>query len=275
MNGFFAAGQWWDLTPDAQVALAVAADQLTAAGIESALSEAHAIWAAAGGANARFQTLVARRVAREPLSHLLGYRDFYKYRFRVTADVLDPRPDTETLVDVALAAAFQSVLDLGTGSGCILLSLLADRVGAQGVGTDISADALQIASRNAKDLNVADRVTFFQSDWFSTVDGVFDLIVSNPPYIALDEMAGLQPEVGTHEPRVALTDEGDGLSCYRAITADAPAHLKPGGLLAVEIGPTQAAAVAQMMRNHGFADPAVTRDIDGRDRVVSARLTQK
>jgi release factor glutamine methyltransferase len=215
--------------------------------------------------------IAAPRLERRPLSHILGRRAFFKHEFHVTPDVLDPRPETETLVVAALAQRFDRVLDLGTGSGAILLSLLAERGGAEGVGTDLSPGALRVAQGNAARLGIGARVGFVLSDWFAGVQGRFDLIVSNPPYIALNEMAGLAPELG-FEPRMALTDEADGLSAYRAICAGAGAHLTPGGTLIVEIGPTQGAAVAALMRRAGFTDIGVLPDLDGRDRVVRGRL---
>lgn len=285
MRGFFVGGHWWDVTKEDSEAIKGAAESLAVAGIDKAIQEAQLLWAAAmpnryenpaelvsGDVVRAFQALVERRSAREPLSHLIGYRDFYKHRFAVSSDVLDPRPETETLIEQALDGPFESVLDLGTGSGCILLSLLAERAGARGVGTDVSAAALTIAQRNVAKLELDHRTTLLQSDWYSAVTGSFDLIVSNPPYIAIDEMAGLQPEVRNHEPRMALTDEGDGLACYRTIVAGAPSHLVAGGRLIVEIGPTQAKAVSAMMADAGFADIHVTLDIDGRDRVVAARF---
>jgi len=213
----------------------------------------------------------ARRAAREPVSHILGYRDFWKHRFAVTPDVLDPRPETEALVEIALAAPFSKVLDLGTGSGAIVISLLAERPGATGVGTDISPRAVLVAGRNAVAAGVADRLIMPLSDWWEDVGGTYDLIVSNPPYIAGDEMAGLSPEVREHEPRMALTDDGDGLSAYRAITAGAARHLAPGGRLLLEIGPTQARAVTALLDRGGLEFVAVHPDLDGRDRVLEAR----
>lgn len=216
----------------------------------------------------RFDAAVTARAARQPVSQILGRRAFWKHDFHVTPDTLDPRPETETLVEAALTRPFASVLDMGTGTGAILISLLAERPGARGTGTDISAAALDVARGNAARLGV--RADFIQSDWFSAVSGGFDLIVSNPPYIALAEMAALAPEVRDWEPRGALTDEGDGLSAYRAIAAGAPAHLNPGGRLMVEIGPTQGAAVAALMAAAGLQQPRILPDLDGRDRVVTA-----
>ena len=188
----------------------------------------------------------------------------------VTPDVLDPRPETETLVAAALEQPFARLLDLGTGSGCILISLLADRPSAQGVGTDLSDAALEVARRNAGQLGVAERVRFLRSDWFGGVQGRFDLIVSNPPYIAEDEMAALAPEVRDWEPRAALTPGGDGLAAYRAIAQGAGARLMAGGRLILEIGPTQGAAVTALLRAAGFDCVEIRPDLDGRDRVVIA-----
>lgn len=214
-----------------------------------------------------FALLVSRRVSGEPMSHILGLRAFYENHFEVTADVLDPRPETEELVRAALQERFTTVLDLGTGSGCIILSLLAARPSANGVGVDASSAALGVAARNADKLGLSNRCELFASDWFASVSGSFDLIVSNPPYIALDEMAGLAPEL-SYEPRMALTDEGDGLSCYRIISAAADAHLNAGGWLMLEIGPTQGAAVLDLVNKAGFINTGIRADLDGRDRVI-------
>lgn len=217
----------------------------------------------------RFDAALRARAARQPVSQIIGRRAFWKHEFRVTRDTLDPRPETETLIEAALAEPFASVLDLGTGTGAILISLLAERPQARGTGTDISAAALSVAQENAAEIGVC--ATFLESDWFAAVTGRFDLIVSNPPYIALDEMAGLAPDVRDWEPRLALTDEGDGLAAYRVIAASAPGHLMPGGRLMVEIGPTQGAEVAALMQAAGLTDSHILPDLDGRDRVVFAR----
>jgi release factor glutamine methyltransferase len=214
--------------------------------------------------------LYFRRSFGVPMSHIRGYRDFYGRRFTVTDKVLDPRPDTEALIELALREPFSEVLDLGTGSGCILITLLSERPQATGIATDLSTDALQVAEANAEKHAVLPRAAFLHSNWLEIVGGQFDLIVSNPPYIALDEMPDLSAEVH-HEPRMALTDEGDGLSAYRTIIRDAPAHLRPGGRLMVEIGPTQGHAVAAMFRKAGLEEVQVRPDLDGRDRVVLGR----
>lgn len=218
----------------------------------------------------RFAIALARRVAREPLSHITGLRQFWGRAFRVTRDVLDPRPETEVLVAAALERPFDTVLDLGTGSGAILVSLLAERPTARGTGTDLSAAALAVARDNAARLGVADRAEFHPGAWFDALPAParFDLIVSNPPYIAADEMAALLAEVRNHEPGMALTDGGDGLSAYRAIAAGLRAHLAPGGRALFEIGPTQGAAVAALWLAAGLRVAGILPDLDGRDRVV-------
>jgi release factor glutamine methyltransferase len=217
---------------------------------------------------ARFEAAVAARAARQPVAQIAGERLFRGRSFRVTRDTLDPRPETEALVDQALAAPFGRVLDLGTGTGCILVTLLAERPGAAGMGVDLSPAALAVAAENAGRHGVV--ADFALSDWFAAVRGRFDLIVANPPYVAEDEMAGLAPEVRDWEPRLALTPGGDGLGAYRAIAAGLPAHLAPGGRVLVEIGPTQAAPVAALFAAAGLRAICVLPDLDGRDRVVAA-----
>ena len=219
---------------------------------------------------AAFQALIDRRLMHQPVSQIIGQRAFYGLDFAVSGDVLDPRPETERLVEIALTEPFSNLLDLGTGSGCILLTLLEQNGGANGVGTDISAPALKVAKANAAALNVASRAEFLISDWYSDVQGQYDLIVSNPPYIAQAEMAGLAPEVRDWEPHIALTPGGDGLGAYRTIAAGTRAHLAPGGRLIVEIGPTQGRDVAQIFAQAQLQQIQIAQDLDGRDRVVSA-----
>lgn len=220
----------------------------------------------------RYEQLVSLRAIRVPVSHLLGEREFYGRNFRVSPDVLDPRPETETLIEAALSEPFDHVLDLGVGSGCILVTLLAERASATGLGADLSEAACLQASANAVQHNVQDRTEIVRSDWFARIEGQFDLIVSNPPYIALSEMQDLSPEVREHEPRMALTDEGDGLDAYRRIAAGAPDVLMAGGRLLVEIGPTQARDVSALFDAAGLSDIRVIPDLDGRDRVVLGRI---
>lgn len=218
-----------------------------------------------------FDALVARRAGREPVSQLIGRRAFYGRDFAVTADVLDPRPETEVLIEAALAEPFGHVLDLGTGTGCILLTLLGETEDTRGVGVDLSPQAVLVAQANARAHELSHRARFLVSDWASEVEGVFDLVVANPPYIAQDEFSGLAPEVRDWEPRQALTDGADGLSAYRAIFRTIGPYLAEGGRLLVEIGPTQAEAVCRIAARQGFETVAVVPDLDGRDRVVVAR----
>ncbi len=216
----------------------------------------------------RFEQLIALRAVHVPVSHLVGERAFYGRRFKVSRDVLDPRPETETLIEAALAEPFDRVLDLGVGSGCVLVTLLAERKQATGLGVDISEAACLQASANAVLHGVAARADIRVSDWFENVSGQFDLIVSNPPYIALSEMAGLSDEVRRHEPEIALTDGGDGLGAYRRIAAGLGGHLAPHGRVLVEIGPTQGAAVRALLVSAGLGGVQILPDLDGRDRVV-------
>lgn len=223
-------------------------------------------------AEARFDSAVTAREARQPVAQIVGRRSFWGRDFLVTPEVLDPRPETETLVGAALAEPFVRVLDLGTGTGCLLLSLLAERPDATGLGIDISEEALAVARRNATALGLAGRATFRRGNWTEGVTGRFDLIVSNPPYIAEGELAGLAPEVRHWEPVIALSPGGDGLGAYRAILAGIPGLLAPRGRVMVEIGPTQAPEVGALMSGAGLAPAQLLHDLDGRPRVLVARL---
>src|SRR5690625_4944238 len=220
---------------------------------------------------ARFARAIARRIAGEPMSHITGSRSFWGREFGVGPEVLDPRPESEILIAEALRRGpFRRVLDLGTGSGCLLITLLAEWDDATGIGTDISPPALARAGANAKTFGVASRAEFLLADWTDGIDGQFDLIVSNPPYIAEDEMAALSREVREHEPRIALTPGGDGFGAYRAIAAGVGPLMMPGGCLMFEIGPTQAAAVSEILAGAGFRVTGIIPDFDGRQRVICA-----
>ncbi|HPE25782.1 peptide chain release factor N(5)-glutamine methyltransferase [Albidovulum sp.] len=221
-------------------------------------------------AQAAFAAAVTARAARQPVSQITGRRLFWGRSFKVTRDTLDPRPETEILVAAALERPFTRILDLGTGTGCILLSCLAGMPFATGTGTDVSGAALAVAAENAAALGLDARARFARSDWFSAVTGRFDLIVSNPPYIAAEEMASLAPEVRDWEPSGALSPGGDGLDAYRAIARGAGARLMAGGRLILEIGPTQGAAVAAMLAAQGFEGVEIRSDLDGRDRTIVA-----
>jgi len=219
----------------------------------------------------RFDAMIGQRAGRMPVSQILGFKAFWQGEFAVTHATLSPRPETETLVEQALAQSFSRVLDLGTGTGCIAISLLVARPDANGIATDISPDALQVAKGNAARHGVADRLSLVRSDWFSDVSGLFDLIVSNPPYIAASEMPALPPEVRNHEPALALSDMADGLTAYRRIAAGCRDHLLPGGRILLEIGPTQAEPVGALLTAAGLSDITIFHDLDDRDRVVAAR----
>ena len=218
----------------------------------------------------RYENLVALRAVRVPVSQLIGGREFYGRRFEVSQVVLDPRPETESLVEAAMAEPFSTVLDLGLGSGCILVTLLAERPLAKGVGVDVSSAACLQASANAVLYDVADRIEILESDWFDAVEDRFDLIVSNPPYLAREEMQQVSPEIELFEPRLALTDEGDGLGAYRVIAEQAQAYLNADGRVLVEIGWRQGAAVRKIFADQGWGEIAILPDMDGRDRIVCA-----
>ncbi|MEM6563920.1 MAG: peptide chain release factor N(5)-glutamine methyltransferase [Pseudomonadota bacterium] len=218
----------------------------------------------------RYEHLVSLRAVRVPVSQLIGGREFYGRRFEVSRDVLDPRPETESLIEVALSEPFQTVLDLGLGSGCILITLLAEREASTGIGVDISEAACLQASANAVRHCVAGRASVLQSDWFNAVEGRFDLIVSNPPYLSEQEMSDSQPELSDHEPRIALTDGADGLTAYHIIASHAQSYLNAQGRVLVEIGATQADDVRRIFAHQGWAEIAILPDLDGRDRVISA-----
>jgi release factor glutamine methyltransferase len=271
-----------------QAALTHAGQRLSAAGVEDFWREARILLAFVldidmlqvslrleetlnAEQSAALEEALTLRMARVPMSHILGYRDFYENRFIVTPDVLDPRPETEELVARALSAPFHNVLDLGTGSGCIILSLLAINSSARGLAVDQSAKALEVARSNAEKLQLTDRVRFCRSDWCSEISTErFDLIVSNPPYIHPNVWKGLSSEVH-QEPKSALTDDKDGLSHYATIAHQAHEFLAAEGRLLFEIGFDQGEAVAQILRQEGYRDIAILEDLDHRPRVVSCR----
>ena len=206
---------------------------------------------------ARFSSFTQRRLKFEPVSRILGSREFYGRSFRVTPDVLDPRADTETLIEAVLALARDQgpirILDLGTGSGAIAVTLLAELPGATVVASDLSAAALRVAKGNAEGLGVAGRASFVQANWFEGVDGRFDLIVSNPPYVPLGDISGLAPDVREFDPPRALDGGPDGLEAYRRIAGGAGGHLAPKGHIILEIGAEQENAVNNLFKGQGFA----------------------
>ena len=215
-----------------------------------------------------------RRLRREPVSRILGRKGFWKIMLNVTPDVLSPRPDTETILDIAMLAfepaqAF-SMIDLGTGSGAILLAVLADRPGATGVGTDISSEALAVAKENAANLDLDGRAAFLRTEWAAGFgDHSFDFVASNPPYIPTDDIAGLDPEVREHDPILALDGGPDGLQAYRDLAPEIMRILKPGGTFAVEIGFDQGPQVKALFEAAGFDGVIVVKDLGDRHRVVT------
>lgn len=223
---------------------------------------------------AAVDVLVRRREAREPVSHILGRKAFWTLDLIITPDVLTPRPETELLVEEALRALPADrparVLDLGVGSGAILLALLHERPLARGVGVDLSEAALAIADANARAMGVRDRLELQRGVWTGAVEGEFDVVVSNPPYIPTGDIDGLAPEVAHYEPRLALDGGADGLFAYRSILADLARVLAPGGTYAVEVGAGQAPAVVELAVGRGLS-AAVRTDLAGVPRVVHGR----
>lgn len=244
-------------------ALDVAHDRLTLA-LAEPVTEAQ---------ESRFRDAIAARLTRQPVAQITGQRLFWGRSFQVTPDVLDPRPETETLIAAALERPFSRVLDLGTGSGAILLTLLAERPDTTGLGVDLSPEALAVAQTNAEALGVHVRAAFRQSDWFSDVSGMFDLILSNPPYIPHSAVDDLAPETRDWEPRMALVPmgcDGSGLGAYRRIAEGVLPHLAPGGGVIVEFGLGQGPDVAAIFTQAGLIGAQVLDDMTGRARAVLA-----
>jgi release factor glutamine methyltransferase len=223
----------------------------------------------------RFRTFVQRRRAGEPLQHLIGEVTFFGLRFRVSRDALIPRSETEELLDhtLRLAARDREIrcLDLGTGSGVIAVCLARYLPRAAVTAADVSAAAIDLARANATLNDVADRIEFVESDWFGSVSGRFDLVVSNPPYVASGTVEGLAVEVRDHEPRVALDGGEDGTQAISTILADVGDHLLPGGRVLLEIGDGQGETVSREMATAGLTDVRIDRDLSGRERFASAR----
>jgi release factor glutamine methyltransferase len=217
----------------------------------------------------QYEIYVLARLDRQPVSQIIGKRMFWGRLFLVTGDVLDPRPETETLIDLALSQTSpERILDLGVGSGCILLTLLAEFPSAKGIGVDKSAAACRVAQNNATVLGVAPRAGIQVSDWFENVTDRFDLVVSNPPYITSAEMADLDPEVARWEPEMALTPGVDGLGAYRVLANGLEQVLAPNGVAFFEFGKDQAKAVTEIFADAGFTDTEVFCDLNGHDRII-------
>ncbi len=234
------------------------------------------------GQGEKLRDWLARRTSREPLQHILGWAPFLDFELYVTRDVLVPRPETETLAQLAIArlggVASPRVLDWGTGSGCLALAVAKAVPVAEVHALDLSPDALRIARANATAYRLADRIRFHQGDGFESLAAHgdtaalrFDLIVTNPPYIPAAEVETLQPEVRDFDPRLALTDGADGLGCYRRLAAEAPIWLKPGGWLLAEFGDGQSPALIELFGQAGWSIEGVEKDLSGRDRVLIVR----
>jgi release factor glutamine methyltransferase len=250
-----------------------------ALGLDHAALISHGQRALDEAAAGKVTAATSRRIAGEPVSRILGTREFWGMTFAVTPTVLDPRADTETIVELALAVIDRHgsrtrplrVADLGVGSGAILIALLSELPHARGTGSDISREALAVAARNAQALGLDARADFIASDYGTALQDPFDLVVSNPPYIASGDIAGLAREVREHDPHLALDGGLDGLAAYRAIAADAPRLLVPGGHLVVEIGAGQQANVERLFVAAGLEIAAVRHDLSGIPRAVAAK----
>lgn len=269
----FAASGIGEAHRDAQLLL------MAAAGIDQTRLVLDADIALSNDVTVRFDAMIARRISGEPVARILGIKEFYGLAFQLGDATLVPRPETELLVDLGLefcrTRAAPRILDLGTGTGAILIALLADLDFGRGVGVDISADALKVAHANAVRNGVEGRSEWLQGSWFQPIpdDERFDLIVSNPPYIASHIIASLQTEVREHDPLLALDGGTDGLDAYRQILACGGPYLEPDGLLLFEIGYDQGAAVRELSESAGFEHCRIVPDLGGRDRVIVARKT--
>lgn len=242
--------------------------RLKAAGIDTAVFEAKIIIEDVSLDNR--DSVVARRIAGEPLWRILGYRDFWKNRFYMSKDTLEPRPDTETLIESVLKFGDtpKRILDLGTGTGCILLSLLGEYPDAVGVGVDLSAGALQAAQQNANRLGLENRVLFIQGNWLDSVKGEFDLIVSNPPYIPSAVILDLDENVKNFDPILALDGGNDGLDPYKKLLPNLKKHLVTGGRVVFEIGIGQVDDLRRLAESNDANLIRVTTDLNGIERVV-------
>jgi release factor glutamine methyltransferase len=269
------------------------AARLAAAGVPDAAADARILAQAAFGldragllaardsrpdaaAIERYGALTARRAAREPVSRILGRREFWSLDFALSPATLDPRPDSETLVEAALAGLPDRqegllILDLGTGSGCLLLALLSALPAARGLGIDRSVEALATARENARRLGLAGRAAFAATDWAAGLAGRFDLVVANPPYVTAAEMAALAPEVAGFDPHAALDGGADGLDAYRAIAPALPGLLGESGRALLEIAPDQWVAVSGLLEGSGLRPAIVHFDLAGRARCLETR----
>ncbi len=276
-----------------QAALASSSQALQAAGLEDALADARFLLAAvlekepkylfscmdmclSGTQQQRLHHLVKRRLAHEPVSRIIGQRGFWTLDLCLSPATLDPRPDSETLIELALEHMAQRqnkdqplyIADLGTGTGALLLALLSEWPNAYGLGLDISLQALEIARCNAQRHALQERCAFVQGDWGACLTPVFDLVISNPPYIPSDDIAALKPDVRCYDPLLALDGGGDGLRAYERLLAATPQMLRSGGILILEAGWDQAADIIKLMQQAGFAHCTTRKDLGGHERAV-------
>jgi len=269
--------------------LANTANKLSESGIEGAARDARILTAYAlqipiselslkineqvsGEITSKLEKLILRRIHREPISKILGRREFWGRTFSINENVLDPRGDTETLIEFVIEKPVKSVLELGTGSGAIAITLACEWKEVHVTAIDISKEALSLAKRNAEKFNVQNKIDFFKSDWFEAVKGSFDLIISNPPYIGLIEKDEISTEVIKYDPEISLFAGRDGLDAYRRIIPSLPKFLNPDGFVALETGASQSNQVKKMMNAVGFIDAKIVKDLSGKDRLVAAKL---
>lgn len=266
-------------------ALAEMTDRLKLAGLEEPRREARLLLAASLGVSAAgllardevdpaiYQQALARRAAREPLAYITGHKEFWGLDFLTSPATLIPRPDTETLIEAVLDSGLspQLALDLGTGTGCLLLAILHEFPAAHGIGVDLNPDAVSLARNNARRLGLGKRASFLAGSWADALAQRFDLVLSNPPYIESADIAGLMPEVSGHEPESALDGGADGLAAYQAIIAQLPAILSQDGLAVLELGAGQAKSVAELAHRAGFAT-SLRPDYSAIDRAILLRF---
>ena len=220
----------------------------------------------------KIEKLINRRIDREPISKILRRREFWGRSFSINENVLDPRGDTETLIDYVIEKPVKSVLELGTGSGAIAVTLACEWEEVNVTAIDISADALLLAKINAEKFNVKNKIQFLKSDWFEAIDDRFDLIISNPPYIGLKEKEKISDEVINYDPEIALFAGNEGLDAYKRIIPNLAKYLKPDGFVVLEIGAFQSNQVKNMMNAAGFVDTKIVKDLSGKDRLIATKL---
>ena len=269
--------------------LANTANKLSESGIEGAARDARILTAYAlqvpiselslkineqvsGEITSKLEKLILRRTHREPISKILGRREFWGRTFSINKNVLDPRGDTETLIEFVIEKPVKSVLELGTGSGAIAITLACEWKEVHVTAIDISEEALSLAKSNAEKFNVQNKIDFFKSDWFEVVKGSFDLIISNPPYIGLIEKDEISTEVIKYDPEIALFAGRDGLDAYKKIIPNLAKFLNPDGFVVLEIGAYQSNQVKNMMNVVGYIDTQIVKDLSGKDRLVASKF---